>query len=78
MLTLINIATDSYLIPAAFVFQSPFNEDPGTTLKYVENLSRATAIILLIIYMCFLIFSLSTHTVIFNGGKSCVWSFENK
>ncbi|TPX43252.1 hypothetical protein SeMB42_g04795 [Synchytrium endobioticum] len=68
--SLMALTVFAYLIPAAFVFQSPMGDDPNTTLRYVENLSRATAIILLLIYVCFLIFSLSTHNTIFNDDNN--------
>ncbi|TPX35976.1 hypothetical protein SmJEL517_g01812 [Synchytrium microbalum] len=62
--SLMALTVFAYLIPAAYVMQAS-SEDPDT-LKHVESLSRATAIILLIIYVCFLVFQLHTHTAIFN------------
>ncbi|TPX43879.1 hypothetical protein SeMB42_g04533 [Synchytrium endobioticum] len=67
--SLMALTVFAYLIPAAFLFQSPSDEDSDTTLTHVKNLSRATSIVLLLIYVCFLVFSLWTHTVLFDTAE---------
>lgn len=66
MSSLLAIATESLLIPAAFRATIPLNhKQDGIVDGKILNLSRGTAIVLLIVYGLFLLFQLGTHREIF-------------
>lgn len=68
MSSLMALAVTSLLIPAAFNSAFPDPSDPADNVNQaVLNVSRGTAIILLIIYVLYLIFQLKTHAAYFEG-----------
>jgi Ca2+:H+ antiporter len=60
--SLLALAVGSLIIPSAYTWGIDF--DPKTSNKD-EQLSRGTAIILIFIYACYLIFQLKTHAAMF-------------
>ena len=70
--SLLFLAVGSLLIPTAFDEfarigdQSQANGDPSHPKPHVADLSRGTAILLLIVYGCYLFFQLKSHTKMFN------------
>jgi Ca2+:H+ antiporter len=70
--SLLFLSVSSLLIPTAFDEfarigdQSQANGDPSNPKPHVADLSRGTAIMLLIVYACYLFFQLKSHTKMFN------------
>lgn len=58
--SLLALAIGSVIIPTAF------NNFSSTSTSDIAQLSRGTAIILLVVYACYLYFQLSTHSDMFN------------
>ncbi|OLL24417.1 Vacuolar calcium ion transporter [Neolecta irregularis DAH-3] len=62
MNSLLAVATSSLFIPAAYVASVPKELD---TERQILILSRGTSIILLLVYVCYLVFQLKTHTALY-------------
>ncbi|KAI8580080.1 hypothetical protein K450DRAFT_239285 [Umbelopsis ramanniana AG] len=76
--SLLFIATSSLLLPAAF-YGSAYglsNENKADVTKEILSISRATSIILLIIYAGFLFFQLKTHKSFFLEAPKEAGKFE--
>src|SRR5271170_1119029 len=56
------VATTSLILPAALEAALPINID---TQEEVLAMSRSTAIVLLVLYICYLFFQLKTHAYLF-------------
>jgi len=67
MSSLMFVATGSLILPAAY--QAALPHDHQTT-KEILDLSRGTAIVLLIIYGLYLLFQLKTHANLFDEATS--------
>ncbi|KAL0080454.1 calcium/proton exchanger [Phycomyces blakesleeanus] len=63
--SLLFIAVSSLVVPAAFYSSSRDSMSPLDLSRVILNISRATAIILLIIYFSYLYFQLKTHNHLF-------------
>ncbi|OBZ86771.1 Vacuolar calcium ion transporter [Choanephora cucurbitarum] len=70
--SLLFISVASLLIPASFYgsIHSADSESPAILSQDILNISRATSIILLILYFSYLFFQLSTHKHLFMGPSS--------
>lgn len=65
MSSLMSVSTASLIIPAALHATLTKNSEADTTMRNILVLSRATAIILLFIYIMYLVFQLKTHANLF-------------
>ncbi|KAG8527379.1 uncharacterized protein KY384_007531 [Bacidia gigantensis] len=68
--SLLALAIGSLLIPAAF--QSFADGSQELKNERIAELSRGTAILLLVVYACYLLFQLKTHTTIYNAPSQKV------
>lgn len=87
--SLLFLSVSSLLIPTAFDEfarigdQSQSNGDPSHPKPHVADLSRGTAIMLLIVYGCYLFFQLKSHTKMFSepskkvGKRNAGTKFKN-
>ncbi|RCK66254.1 Vacuolar calcium ion transporter [Candida viswanathii] len=76
MSSLMALATASLLIPAAFHASLPVPKkkngfpEPGSSDELILSFSRGVAIVLLLVYLLYLLFSLKTHKVLFEEDLS--------
>ncbi|KAL7747286.1 hypothetical protein RI367_007340 [Sorochytrium milnesiophthora] len=61
--SLLALSVMSLLLPAAFAASMP----QGKSTEGILDLSRGTAVILLVIYLCYLAFQLKTHSHLYEG-----------
>jgi len=65
--SLLALAIGSLIIPTAFSIVIPGKQDDGVT-----PLSRGTAVLLLVVYACYLVFQLRTHADVYNAPSEKV------
>lgn len=74
--SLLALAVGSIIIPAAFNAWSSGTEELQQT--HIAQLSRGTAVLLLIVYACYLFFQLKTHTQMYNEPSKKVEKRKKK
>jgi len=65
--SLLTLAVMAILFPAVFVLSGA--AAPGNLVDATLGLSRITALIILVVYVCYLIFQLKTHSYLFQDVK---------
>lgn len=70
--SLLALAVGSLIIPAAFQAWAAGEANAQVKTQHIAALSRGTAVLLLLVYACYLFFQLKTHTEIYNAPSQKV------
>lgn len=70
--SLLALAVGSLIIPAAFQAWAAGEANAEVKTQHIAALSRGTAVLLLLVYACYLFFQLKTHTEIYNAPSQKV------